>query len=139
MKSPYDIIKKPVLTEKSYDQFSDRTYTFEVDKTANKIEIKKAIEEIFDVEVASVHTINSDGSGLTNLTNTTAEEWAPAWSPDGSQIAFQTDRDGNWEIYMMNADGSGQVNLTNNAADDQYPYLQPATGGMVPPPAARSD
>jgi len=61
MKSPYDIIKKPVLTEKSYDQFSERTYTFEVDRNANKIEIKKAVEEIFDVEVASVHTINSDG------------------------------------------------------------------------------
>ena len=61
MKSPYDIIKKPVLTEKSYDQFSDRTYTFEVDKTANKIEIKKAVEEIFGVEVASVNTINRDG------------------------------------------------------------------------------
>ena len=61
MKSAYDIIKKPVLTEKSYDQFPARTYTFEVEKTANKIEIKKAVEEIFDVEVASVHTVNSDG------------------------------------------------------------------------------
>ena len=61
MKSAYDIIKKPVLTEKSYDQFADRTYTFEVDKTVNKIEIKKAVEEIFGVQVASVHTINSDG------------------------------------------------------------------------------
>ena len=61
MKSAYDIIKKPVLTEKSYDQFSSKTYTFEVDKTANKIEIKKAVEEIFGVEVASVHTVNRDG------------------------------------------------------------------------------
>ncbi len=61
MKSPYDIIRKPVLTEKSYDQFASKTYTFEVDKTANKIEIKKAVEEIFDVEVASVHTVNCDG------------------------------------------------------------------------------
>ena len=61
MKSAYDIIKKPVLTEKSYDQFPSKTYTFEVDKSANKIEIKKAVEEIFDVEVASVHTINRDG------------------------------------------------------------------------------
>ena len=61
MKSAYDIIKKPVLTEKSYDQFPARTYTIEVEKTANKIEIKKAVEEIFDVEVASVHTVNSDG------------------------------------------------------------------------------
>ena len=61
MKSAYDIIKKPVLTEKSYDQFPARTYTFEVEKTANKIEIKKAVEEIFGVEVESVHTINRDG------------------------------------------------------------------------------
>jgi large subunit ribosomal protein L23 len=61
MKSPYDIIKKPVLTEKTYDQFPGRTYTFEVDKTANKIEIKKAVEEVFGVQVESVHTINSDG------------------------------------------------------------------------------
>ena len=59
MKSAYDIIKKPVLTEKTYDQFASKTYTFEVDKTAN--EIKKAVEEIFDVEVESVHTINRDG------------------------------------------------------------------------------
>ena len=61
MKSAYDIIKKPVLTEKSYDQFASKTYTVEVDKTANKIEIKKAVEEIFDVEVESVHTVNRDG------------------------------------------------------------------------------
>ena len=61
MKSPYDIIKKPVLTEKTYDQFPGRTYTFEVDKTANKVEIKKAVEEIFEVEVESVHTVNRDG------------------------------------------------------------------------------
>ncbi len=61
MKSPYDIIKKPVLTEKSYDQFADKTYTFEVAKTANKIEIKKAVEEAFGVQVESVHTLNSDG------------------------------------------------------------------------------
>ena len=61
MKSAYDIIKKPVLTEKSYDQFASKTYTFEVDKNANKIEIKSAVEEAFGVKVDSVHTVNSDG------------------------------------------------------------------------------
>ncbi len=61
MKSPYDIIKKPVLTEKSYDHLPDKTYTFEVDKNANKIQIKSAVEEVFGVKVASVNTINSDG------------------------------------------------------------------------------
>ena len=61
MKSAYDIIKKPVLTEKSYDYIADKTYTFIVDKTANKNQIRAAVEEIFGVQVASVHTVNSLG------------------------------------------------------------------------------
>ena len=47
----YEIIKKPIITENSMDQMADRKYTFEVDKNANKIEIKKAIEEIFGPKV----------------------------------------------------------------------------------------
>ena len=61
MKSAYDIIKKPVLTEKSYDQFPSKTYTFEVDKSANKIEIKKAVQDLFNVTVLAVNTQNYDG------------------------------------------------------------------------------
>ena len=67
-------------------------------------------------------SINSDGSGLSNLTEHPSEDWAPTWSPDGSQIAFQTDRDGNWEIYSMAADGSDLLRLTNDPADDQLPF-----------------
>ena len=47
----YEIIKKPVITENSMDQMADRKYTFEVAKDANKIEIKKAVEEIFGPKV----------------------------------------------------------------------------------------
>ena len=54
----YEIIKKPVITENSMDQMADRKYTFEVDKDANKIEIKKAVEEVFKVSVAKVNTIS---------------------------------------------------------------------------------
>lgn len=61
MKSGYDIIKAPILTEKSYDYIANRTYTFEVAKTANKVEIAKAVEEIFGVKVESVHTVNKLG------------------------------------------------------------------------------
>ena len=57
----YDIIKKPIITEQSMDQTADRKYTFEVAKNANKIEIKKAVEEIFKVEVEKVTTMNYDG------------------------------------------------------------------------------
>lgn len=57
----HDIIRKPIITEQSMDQTADRKYTFEVARGANKIEIKKAVEEIFKVEVEKVTTINYIG------------------------------------------------------------------------------
>ena len=61
MKSPYDIILKPVITEASMDMLADKKYTFKVATDANKVEIKKAVEEIFDVKVEKVTTMNFDG------------------------------------------------------------------------------
>ena len=58
----YDIIKKPVLTEKSYAAMAQKKYTFEVAVNANKTEIKAAIEEIFEgVKVESVNTMRTLG------------------------------------------------------------------------------
>ena len=54
--SSYDIIIRPVLTEKSYAGIPTKTYTFQVAKSANKVEIKTAIEEIFNVKVENVTT-----------------------------------------------------------------------------------
>lgn len=61
MKSAYDIIIKPIITEQSMEQAEFKRYTFQVDKNANKIEIKKAVEEIFDVKVSKVNTMNVYG------------------------------------------------------------------------------
>jgi large subunit ribosomal protein L23 len=61
MKTAYDIIKRPVITEQSMSQTEMKRYTFEVAKDANKIEIAKAVEEIFGVKVAKVNTINMYG------------------------------------------------------------------------------
>lgn len=61
MKNPRDIIKKPVVTEKSYSLAGHHKYTFKVAPTANKIEIKKAIEELFKVKVRKVNTMNVKG------------------------------------------------------------------------------
>ena len=58
--------------------------------------------------------MNPDGSGLTRLTDNEAGDMHPNWSPDGQRIAFQSDRDGDWEIYVMNSDGSGLTRLTDN-------------------------
>jgi Tol biopolymer transport system component len=49
----------------------------------------------------------------------------PSWSPDGTQVAFMSERDGNWEIYVMNADGSNQTNITNDAGWDSRPSWSP--------------
>ena len=57
----FDIIKRPIITEKSLDITEEKKYTFEVDKNATKPEIKKAIEEIFGVDVESVNTMNMYG------------------------------------------------------------------------------
>ena len=57
MMTSYEIIKKPIITENSMDQMADRKYTFEVAKEANKVEIKKAVEEIFGVTVEKVTTM----------------------------------------------------------------------------------
>ena len=62
MKSPYDVIIRPVLTEKSYDQMNDKKYTFEVAVDANKIEIRQALETVFEgVKVESVNTMRIQG------------------------------------------------------------------------------
>ena len=58
MKTSYDIIRKPIITEKSALLAEKAVYTFEVAKDANKVEIKKAIEEIFEVKVVAIRTVN---------------------------------------------------------------------------------
>ncbi|ACJ32491.1 MULTISPECIES: 50S ribosomal protein L23 [Anoxybacillus] len=74
MKDPRDIIKRPVITERSTELMTEKKYTFEVDVKANKTEVKDAIEAIFGVKVAKVNIMNYKGkfkrvgrySGLTN-------------------------------------------------------------------------
>ena len=61
MKFVYDIIKRPIITERSMEGIQNNKYTFEVAIDAGKIEIKKAIEEIFGVKVAKVNTIKLPG------------------------------------------------------------------------------
>ena len=61
MKTAYDLIIRPVLTEKSYASIADKKYVFEVAVNANKTEIKAAIEEIFGVKVESVNTMRIEG------------------------------------------------------------------------------
>ncbi len=62
MRSPYDVLIRPLVTEKAVNLAQQQNkYTFYVDKRANKIEIKKAVEDLFKVKVLSVNTINVKG------------------------------------------------------------------------------
>ena len=61
MKTPYDVIIKPVISEKSMDAAQVKKYTFKVAVDANKTEVKNAVEEIFGVEVAKVNIMNVVG------------------------------------------------------------------------------
>ena len=61
MKTPYDVIIKPVISEKSMEDAQVKKYTFKVATDANKTEVKKAVEEIFGVEVAKVNIMNVKG------------------------------------------------------------------------------
>ena len=58
MKDARDIIIRPIITEHSYDMIEQNKYTFEVARDANKIEIGKAVEELFGVTVKKVNTLN---------------------------------------------------------------------------------
>ena len=57
----FDIIKKPILSEKTYSEIANKKYAFVVDKSANKVEIKQAVESAFGVKVKSVNTVNVNG------------------------------------------------------------------------------
>ena len=61
MKSVYDVIVKPVISEMSMDEAQNKKYTFKVAVDANKTQVKLAVEEIFGVEVAKVNIMNYDG------------------------------------------------------------------------------
>jgi Tol biopolymer transport system component len=65
--------------------------------------------------------MNANGTAQTRLTDSLGIDATPHWSPDGTQIVFSSNRDGNWEIYTMNADGSAQTRRTLHPANDTLP------------------
>jgi len=92
MKDPRDIIKRPIITERTSDLMANKCYVFEVDTRANKTEIKQAVEQIFKVKVVKVNTMRVPAKpkrygryeGYTS-------EWKKAivqLSPDSKELEF---------------------------------------------------
>jgi len=73
---------------------------------------------VMDVEQA-LHAAN--GIILQRLTNHESDDLSPVWSPDGTRIAFASERDGDWDIYVMDADGSNLYQLTNSPGIETKP------------------
>lgn len=80
---------------------------------------------------SELYTMKADGTDAKRLTDTAGNVFSPSWSPDGTQIAFVTDRDGNPEIYTMNSDGTKIRRLTNNGINDLDPQWSPDGSKIV--------
>lgn len=72
-----------------------------------------------------LYVMNADGSGLTSLTNDAGFDGWPAWSPDGTRIAFVSNRGGAYDLYVMKADGTGVTQLTHDQATEGRPTWSP--------------
>jgi TolB protein len=72
--------------------------------------------------------MNADGSGVRQLSADPADDFFPAWSPDGAQIAFVRDGAGiPVELYLINVDGTGVTRLTDNPGEDIEPVFSPVS------------
>ena len=74
-----------------------------------------------DVWTMTVDATGHNPTALANITNGQGNSRYPSWSPDGTKLAFASDRSGSWQVYVMNADGSGVVQLTSGGN-----HIQPA-------------
>ena len=92
MKTAHDVIIRPIITEASMSRLADKKYTFEVASDANKIEIKKAVEEIFKVDVDKVNTISVRGryrrQGMHAGYTAASKKAIVTLKPDSKEIEF---------------------------------------------------
>ena len=84
MKTAYDIIRRPVITEQSMSEAENKKYVFEVDRAATKIEIAKAVEEVFGVKVVKVNTLHVTGK----LKRTSRKKAVVTLADDSKSIEF---------------------------------------------------
>src|SRR5687767_14976142 len=77
--------------------------------------------------------MNADGSGQRSLTRNPANDADPAWSPNGRKLAFVSNRDGRYGVYIMNADGSGQRSVAQRSPEAPLVARRRRPDGVVDP------
>ena len=82
--------------------------------------------EVFAAKVRRTDFVHVERKRRSGIYVQLANDSRPVWSPDGTQLAFFTDRDGNAEIYVMDADGSDPTRLTDHVEFDGFPAWSPA-------------
>lgn len=107
----------------AYSAYDPNRVSAEVEILMNSIETRAGNADIVVVPVGS-------SGQVVNLTDNPSFDGAPSWSPDGSKIAFNTNRDGTWEIYVMNSDGSNPTRLTHSAGS-WFPSWSPDGSRIV--------
>ena len=95
MKTGYDVIISPIITENTMDMAAEKKYAFKVAKDSNKTEIRKALEEIFGVDVAKVNIVNVSGKrkrlGRTFGTTSSYKKAVVTLTPDSKEIELFQD------------------------------------------------
>lgn len=97
----YEIIKRPIISEKATGQYEKNVYTFEVAKKANKVQIAKAIQEMYGVSVADVRTIVCRGNNVTRFT----------------KKGVTNGNTGAWKKAMVKLAGSDTIEIFSNSAE----------------------
>src|SRR5438309_10881162 len=92
--------------------------------TRNKLVVFRALYLAALLALVTAY-VSEAASPIRQLTRTSASNLRPVWSPDGKRIAFQTNRDGPYHIYVMDADGGNVRQLTSGDADDRHPTWSP--------------
>ena len=121
-----DVPGEPVVEyQLTYNEAEDSVPEWSPD--GEKIAYASTRDGNWDIYVMDVEDAldTTKGIVLQHLTNHESDDLSPVWSPDGSQIAFASKRDGDWDIYVMDADGTHLSQLTNSPDTETKPSWSP--------------